>query len=780
MASDGARRRWPLAAATGAVVVFVLLYAWLMLAAFSPAFVASAPGLLAWLATPGSVGAMTVAIAIAATAFGLLVATRWRASLRLPFLLSAWCAGSAAPLALSAYVPCTGDAPVFWDAVSNSFALFLGSFERPFGPGEACTYPVPLALQLARLLAIVATLTGATSLLFSVYRSQLDRLAILRARSLVAVIGMDESSWPVLQRLARNRDPFLRTVLLTSDPGPIADQARAIGVLVLRTAGDDPLGLQEGFRWHRTVRCYLLSADADANRARAMLLRRAAADLDPPLSGRLTVIARIDDPWHADDFRKRFIGDPRFVFDAIGTYEATAESLVERIRQLPGITHLLVAGGGPLVLALLAELSQLGRELQFLDEESTLPAVWLLDAEAAELAADHSVRQQRHARDPLVVSVLPGQGGLADIEDALDRASADGGTAAVVVARADSRLGTRLAVRRPELAVFELSAGAGPLAGDGPVVGRLATFTLGLAQSSGRSADAWERAARAVHERYRRRFPEARLAVPWEELPREFYRESNRRQLAAMLDGMVALGRSWAPTAAENSGADPSRVESPDGGVRIAEGLRLFDLTDDELTLLAEGEHESWRAHYLADGWQYGGQRDDKGRRHPDLVPWSDLTPAAREKTRAGVVDTLFQLRALGYRPVRLDGGSPWRSYRRVGQVRARRLADALSWQSDAGDRLSGVPGDWLVEDDTGGSRTVTDASFRATHRLVDGELWERTGTVDARRAVTGEVVTTQEGPVTAPLSAWVLRDGAGNQWVVGEDHFFAGYVPAG
>ena len=66
-------------------------------------------------------------------------------------------------------------------------------------------------------------------------------------------------------------------------------------------------------------------------------------------------------------------------------------------------------------------------------------------------------------------------------------------------------------------------------------------FSLALSDATGRSADAWERAARAVHERYRRRFPQAVRAVPWEELD-EFYRESNRRQLSSILDGMVALG----------------------------------------------------------------------------------------------------------------------------------------------------------------------------------------------------------------------------------------------
>ncbi|MCC6495941.1 MAG: hypothetical protein IT193_06735 [Propionibacteriaceae bacterium] len=772
--------RWLRPGAGALVGWYGLLLAWLAVTAFAPQVLDLAPTAAGWLATPGSLGAMTVALGSSAVAFAALVATRWRASIRVPFLLSAWCAGAALPLAIAAYLPCSGSAPPFWDALSNSFALFLGSFERPFGPGEVCAYPVPLALQLARLLAILATLTGATSVLFSLYRSQLDRLAMLRARRLVAVIGSDESSWPVLQRLARSGDRNQRVVLLTSDPEPVAERARAIGMLVVRTAGDDPLGLREGFRWGRTVRCHLLSPDAATNRSRAMLLRSVVPKLAAPPAHRLTVVARIDDPWHADDFRKRFIGDPGFVFDAIGSHEATAESLVGRIRHLPGTTHLLLVGGGPLALALVAELSQLGRELQFLDEGAALPQVWLLDAEADDIVADHQVRQQRFATDLLRLSAVPGPVGLARLEAALDKVAAEAGSAAVVITEADTRLGTRLAVRRPELPIFELSAGNRPLFGDEPVVGRLAAFTLALWQPSGRSADAWERAARAIHERYRRRFPEARLAVPWDDLPREFFRESNRRQLTSLLDGMAALGRTWAPTSAETAGFDEASSSSPEAAVRIDAGRKLFDLSEAELSRLAEAEHESWRQHYEADGWRHDAVRDDRHRRHPDLLPWSQLDAAARAKTEAGVIDTLFQLRALGYRAVRPAGAGGWAAYRRVGEVTATRLASPTVWRSEGGAELVGAVGDWMVTDASGGRRTVTDDSFRAGHRHVSGDVWARVGTVLARPAVPGETIETQEGPVAAGASGWVVEDADGNRWIVGTGHFRSAYRPTG
>ena len=831
MAAEGDARRWRLPAGL-LVLAYVLLLCWLVAVGFAPGLADIAPRWLDWLATPNSAAAMAVGLLLSGAAFAAVLVSRGQSLGRTPFLLSGWCAASAGPLALAAYLPCAGDAPPFWTAITSTLALLLGNFDVPFGAGQACAYPVPLGLQLARLLAIVATLSGATSVLFAVSRSQLDRLGIARARRLTMVVGLDETSWPVVQQLAGNREAGHRTVLLTRDVGALAERARAAGILVLRTGTDDPLGLAEGVPWHKVGRCYLLSPDAGTNRARALALRRElgtsgiGTSPDGPRgladgrtngrpavsarrSGRLTVVVRIDDPWHADDWRKRFIGEPGFVFDAIGSYEATAETLVSRLRELPGTDELILIGEAPLLLALCAELSQQGREAQFLDGDASLPRVALLDRDAGELAADHRVRQQRFASDPVDLVAVDAAPSLKSVQARLDQVAAQGGRPAVVIARAGTRLGTRLAVRHPDLPVFELAAGSRPLLGDEPAVGRLSAFTLSLSDATGRSADAWERAARAVHERYRRRFPDAALAVAWADLPREFYRDSNRRQLHSILDAMAALGRSWAPTLPEpQPGPDPDRLATSGAGERIGAGLAFFGLTQDELSRVAEHEHESWRRQYLADGWRPGPARDDARRRHPDLKPWPDLAADTRRKTMAGVVDTLFALRALGYRSVRVDPGASagqgwgrpragsepavptdveedgvadggWADFERVGEVRAERLARPLSWESTGGDELAGAAGDWLVSDPSGGRRTVTDASFRAGHRHVSGDRWERTGRVRARPAREGEIVRTQEGSSVAGATSWVVSDEAGNEWIVGDDHLRTGYRPA-
>ena len=83
------------------------------------------------------------------------------------------------------------------------------------------------------------------------------------------------------------------------------------------------------------------------------------------------------------------------------------------------------------------------------------------------------------------------------------------------------------------------------------------------------------------------------------------------------------------------------------------------------------------------------------------------------------------------------------------------------------------------MTDEAGGSRTVTDASFRATHQHLAGDRWQRSAQVEARPVRPGELVDTQEGLTTAGDSGWLVRDGDGNRWIVPDAQFRTGYRPA-
>lgn len=54
-------------------------------------------------------------------------------------------------------------------------------------------------------------------------------------------------------------------------------------------------------------------------------------------------------------------------------------------------------------------------------------------------------------------------------------------------------------------------------------------------------------------------------------------------------------------------------------------------LSEDEIELLAEAEHDRWVRLKLAQGWSFASRRNEDARRHPDLVPWRELTFEERQ-----------------------------------------------------------------------------------------------------------------------------------------------------
>ncbi len=117
-----------------------------------------------------------------------------------------------------------------------------------------------------------------------------------------------------------------------------------------------------------------------------------------------------------------------------------------------------------------------------------------------------------------------------------------------------------------------------------------------------------------------------------------------------------------------------------------------------------------------------------------------------------------------------------WARFVRVGRVTARRLTKPLSWPTSSGEIMRAKAGDWIVSDMTGGTRSVTDTSFRASYRQLAGDSWERTGRVLARPARVGERLSSQEGPAVAVSGDWRVRDEAGAEWFVPDSHFRTSY----
>ncbi len=153
-----------------------------------------------------------------------------------------------------------------------------------------------------------------------------------------------------------------------------------------------------------------------------------------------------------------------------------------------------------------------------------------------------------------------------------------------------------------------------------------------------------ERLARAIHDRYL----SARLtsgAEPdstpatreWSRLSEEI-KAANRAQAADVGQKLHEIGCALAPNPVWGTPAliDPDRLEH-----------------------LAIKEHDRWCAHMRDQGWRYGPHRDDAAKRHPDLIGWTELPEASRDKDREAVRGLPQFLSDAGFQIVRL-GPDEW------------------------------------------------------------------------------------------------------------------------
>jgi RyR domain len=80
--------------------------------------------------------------------------------------------------------------------------------------------------------------------------------------------------------------------------------------------------------------------------------------------------------------------------------------------------------------------------------------------------------------------------------------------------------------------------------------------------------------------------------------------------------------------------------------------IEILELTEK----LAENIHDTWALGRMKEGWTYGKQRDDILKKHPDLVPYSQLTEGEKEYDRATALAALKSIISLGY-TIQKDGG---------------------------------------------------------------------------------------------------------------------------
>lgn len=792
------RKRWlsTVLLLVDACYVAALLY--ICALALYPAFSVRAADWLWGFGQPGSHWSIAVVLAIPMVHFGLRRLVGRSTLTSQPLIVIAAMAASVLLLGMSAYWRCHGDQAPFFAPLAWTLALFLGNVET--FDGGACA-SMPIALEVGRLLALATTLTAALAAGLQLFRSQLDRIAVWRARSLTVVVGVDDETVSVVRAILQTRNPAGAVVILTDDlDSAAARRAREIGAKLRSVNLAEPEALSQLTLWSRLDRLYLLSADPVDNLTRFNAID--AAMTAGRVRARRPLTVRIDDPWQAEVWRRSFLvsAERCWVADAVGKYEVTAAKLVRHMTTRSDVASVgvgepnavVLCGLSPLTYALVSELAQLEREQQLYQKPHVVSpsSVVIFATDANSFVKDHEARQRRISPGGSIVPVAahdvePTVDAIAEYLEGKDERS-------FTVVLSDPTLetqGTRLASRFPRLRLYLPSEAATSLI-DISIVGDLYTYPIDMELDADAPQDVWERAAELIHEHYSAGRPRDKPTTRiWKDLDR-FIRQSNRRQLLHALWMVEAIGNhTW------NSLEHEQPAEAlPDNFTQLdpMDQLMLLGFDEDTVGRMVKAEHEDWRAYYEDAGWKYAEDRDDDRRRHDRLLPWDELIRRNADfagAARKSLASTLLSLRNLGYRSVpkhatstwqtqhtSSSADSEWRPFRRRGEVTAEKRNRPWTWTTLSGEVMHAELGDWWVLDDDGHERSVAADVFEATHRRIGPRRFQRCGTVLARRVSRRQVVQTLEGDVVAHEGDWIVRGSQGEQWPVPDEQFRAGY----
>jgi len=703
-------------------------------------------------------------------------------------------------LGTAALAPCRG--PQTPTAVSAwVLSLYVGQLEPVYGNNPVCPGQLPLALQLARTVCLGATLVGAAAAAAVLWREPIGRLRARLVSDATVLTGLDSMTLPLLRALT---PPGRRRTMVVIEPDgnhPLLAEARSAGARIMIADPTSPrvlLPVLNGWRGCALSYLYALRQDASENEAVLLAAQGILRRYGPDPERQPHLVARIDDPRHADHWRGEHSGTSSQWFeDALSPPESTACALVNQIFRT-GKRRILLCGDNTLALAVLLELARRTWEQHGLAKaaasgRAARPDAAALDASARQAIAAHHVERitllDQRAGDlereftatcpPSIARALPAMDAhkAAWLDCLLARldamAPADATETVVVIAdelTADSMHEAGRAARlHPGIPVFVQSWDGAGITNPKAIFDQLRPFQRALLVDGQAPEDTWTRIARHWHECYRLARPAASgepsapARRPWAELD-DFIRQDNILQLRSVMAEVVAHGRRWVP------------------GRAVAPGSYV-ELNNSELTQVARSEHTRWYVRRRSAGWRAAatGQKDDRGALiNSNVVSWADLTDEGRRERIEYVRSQLKQLEEAGFVPSLPAGGPAGAAtFRRVGTVRAERLSASQPWVARSGDELCGDAGDWHVVDDAGADRTVRDWHFRASHEPLGGDRWHRTGTVRAWRIGEEVVLRTMEGRAVAQAGDWIVEGPWGARWPVKDDQFRRSYQPA-
>ncbi|OBI88436.1 hypothetical protein [Mycobacterium asiaticum] len=745
----------------------VLLICYLAAVALHPAIPDWLPAGLGWFGRPGSMATTTIVVGVLIVCAMTFRSNTSHRLVGVSFTVIAVLITMSAILGLSAYWNCHDENhPAVFTPLMLTAQLIKGSSGDYSLGGRVCPSPTPVGLELARMAAVSAIFTGLGGVVVGVFRSQVDRLRANLADSVTAIVGVDDDTESMVSGVARTLDRRSTLVVITSAGDDRLQRLRRLGARVVLVDFNTPSTLVSLRLWRNLSRLYLMAADPAVNMLRLDLIGRRLAEVAD--KRRLPLIVRIDDPWLAEAWRAQQFGgsDTRWAADVVGKYEVTASRLLDGIIATGRTKRIFVCGTSQLTLALCADLTRRALERDFYTPPGApaLPALTLVERDADEYLRDHQFYREQagFASDGPAIDGVPEAPTIPTLLRLIGET--DPTTSAVILVDTHSATtGTRLAARFPEMPVYTSDLNTSIDDDSIQVVGLLQSYSLVLDTREGQVQDAWERAARLIHERYVATidpsWPRGPASVPWIELD-EFYRGSNRRQVRNALWMVEQIaGHTW-----NTWGSPPAQLSGRDmADSAPLEQLSRMGFDKYSALAMAKAEHEDWCRYYRRNGWKYGKPRDDARKIHDKLVDWSDVenNPDLLDAAVRSLAATLWSLRQLGYRSRPL-----WRTFTRVGTVAATQRDAPWSWKSESGHTMHADAGDWEVQSD-GKTWSVRDDIFHATYEPAGDGLWRRKGVVQARPAQPGETVNTLEGPTVAADGDWVVRGAEGEQWPV-------------
>lgn len=542
----------------------------------------------------------------------------------------------------------------FFDAIYRSLGLFL--------LGGAVAYKVPLALQIARILAPFALGWSALHGILSLFDEELQVLRIrLFARNHVVVVGLGSAGAHAVKAFYHEG---WTVVAIERDPAnPRIAAARELGIPVLSGDARDAFPLRRA-RIERARNLLITSGDDGAN----FDIATKAADLVAERTrGVLTVFVHIRDLrlWRGLKARgMAAVNGPAVRLEVFNVYFTAAHLMVDKFPPFEDgegnaldDPHVCVIGlegiGEGLVRRIASTWRQLhpDRKLRLtiagpsadVDLQSLLLRIPVLedicdldarpmDISSAEFACGGALLDSSGNCDVTRAYVaLHSQG-----ESLAAAFGLHGGPQTdhvpVIVTLDDGNSGTARALDGVK--------GMNFARGVEPFGVLTAALTPAIALQGMTELIARQRHAEWMRERLAEGKP-SDATVPWEKL-REEYKEANRRFADSIGEGLREAGCALAPAPLSGASEDD------------------FSFTDDEIELLAEREHQRWMEEQLRDGWRPGAEKNLAKHTHPHLVPWAELPPDVRQDDRDTMRDLPRFLAGVGlaiYRLATAPGG---------------------------------------------------------------------------------------------------------------------------